>query len=138
VLAKTPVEVLQPYSDDNQLKQRGIRLLCDDDRCCDIAGFQSILKDWGLEFECILYTDSAAAKSIVSRRGAGKLRHIDTISVLATSRSYKLDIHKCKGTTNEADLGTQTLEGVVITRILGQLHVEVHVAQHRRALKAAA
>jgi len=72
-------------------------------------GFQSIAKDWGLEVECVLHTDSAAAKGTVSRRGAGKLRHIETpyLWLQQAKVRRKLIVKKCKGTGNEADLGTK-------------------------------
>ena len=41
-------------------------------------GMQSVAKDWGLDMEAVLETDSASAKGILSRRGAGKIRHLDT------------------------------------------------------------
>ena len=41
-------------------------------------GLQSILRDLGFETTVELYTDSSAAKSIASRIGVGKVRHIHT------------------------------------------------------------
>ena len=103
-------------------------------------GFQSVAKDWGLDLKCVLHTDSAAAKGTVSRRGAGKLRHVETPFLwLQQARTCRgLEIRKCAGKTNEADLGTKTLDGLVIKRLLGQLHLELRDAPHRLALQAAA
>jgi hypothetical protein len=41
-------------------------------------GYQSLLKDLGLEVPVRVWTDSSAAIGICSRQGLGKLRHIDT------------------------------------------------------------
>ena len=39
---------------------------------------QSILKDMGVKLELEVLTDSSAAKGIATRRGLGKVRHVDT------------------------------------------------------------
>ena len=41
-------------------------------------GLQSILRDLGFETSVEVYTDSSATKSIASRIGVGKVRHIHT------------------------------------------------------------
>ena len=41
-------------------------------------GLQSIPRDLGFETSVEVYTDSSAAKSIASRIGVGKVRHIHT------------------------------------------------------------
>ena len=40
-------------------------------------GTQSILKDMGIKLELEVLTDSSAAKGISSRKGTGKVRHIE-------------------------------------------------------------
>ena len=40
-------------------------------------GIQSILRDLGIERRIRLKTDASVAKSVASRRGAGKIRHIE-------------------------------------------------------------
>ena len=41
-------------------------------------GVQSVCRDYGEELPLALHTDSSAAKGIGSRRGAGRLKHLDT------------------------------------------------------------
>ena len=41
-------------------------------------GFQSLLRDWMLEVDIELHSDSSSAVSFAERRGLGKNRHIAT------------------------------------------------------------
>jgi len=102
-----------------------------------IFGFQSMAIDWGLEMKCLLQTDSNSAKGTVSRRGAGKLRHIETPFLwLQQARVRRnLEIHKVKGIYNEADLGTKVLDAGTISRILGQIGLHVVAGAHGLALR---
>ena len=72
-------------------------------------GYQSLLKDLGLDVPLRLWTDSSAAIGICSRQGLGKLRHIDThtLWVQQAVRSRRLDIKKVLGEENPADLLTK-------------------------------
>ena len=56
-----------------------------------------------------LGTDSAAAKSFVSRRGLGKMRHIEIRDLWLQNevREGKVVVHKIPGTENPADLMTK-------------------------------
>ena len=40
-------------------------------------GIRSLLKDFGVESEGVVYADSSAALAIAKRKGAGKMRHIN-------------------------------------------------------------
>ena len=40
-------------------------------------GIQSVIKDLGIDIKLQVLTDSSAAKGIASRRGLGKVRHIE-------------------------------------------------------------
>ena len=42
--------------------------------CCIGLGGISMCRDFGRRYELIIHTDSSAAKGIVGRRGAGKVR----------------------------------------------------------------
>ena len=45
---------------------------------CTGLGMQSLFKDLGVDVEVQINTDSSTGKSVASRRGAGKIRHLDT------------------------------------------------------------
>ena len=96
-------------------------------------------QDWGLTFKPQIKTDSSSAKGILARRGAGKLRHIETpfLWLQQVAMRRQLEILKVAGVKNEADLGTKILDAPAIRRILGQLHLSFRAGEHGLALKAA-
>ncbi len=46
--------------------------------CAEAIGLQSIARDLGWVFRVVIRSDSSTAKSIGSRQGLGKLRHLET------------------------------------------------------------
>jgi len=74
-------------------------------------GFQSLLRDFGIELPLRVWTDSTATIGICSRDGLGKLRHIDTkcLWLQHQVRRGKVEIRKVKGTENPADIFTKHL-----------------------------
>ena len=74
-------------------------------------GFQSMLRDLGLQASITLYTDSSAARGIIHRAGLGKLRHLETgyLWLQAAVKAKKLQVRKVLGTENPADLLTKHL-----------------------------
>ena len=68
-------------------------------------GMKGLFADLGLEVEVQVNTDSSAAKSIASRRGAGRVRHIEVREMWVQDRVNKgeLRIVKVKGENNVAD-----------------------------------
>ena len=43
----------------------------------ELMGIRSLLKDFGVDSEGIVYADSTAALAIAKRKGAGEMRHIN-------------------------------------------------------------
>ena len=77
-------------------------------------GVISIMKEIGFEVtdHIQLFTDSSAAKSFVSRRGLGKMKHLE-IRDLWLQREVglgKVTVNKVAGTRNPADLMTKFLK----------------------------
>ena len=72
-------------------------------------GYQSLLRDLGVEAPVRVWTDSSAAIGICSRQGLGKLRHIDThtLWVQQAVRCKRIDLRKVDGETNPADIFTK-------------------------------
>ena len=72
-------------------------------------GYQSLLRDLGIDVPVRVWTDSSAAVGICSRQGLGKLRHLDThtLWVQQAVRSKKIDLRKVDGEVNPADLFTK-------------------------------
>ena len=86
----------------------------------------------------VLKPDSSAAIGIGSRRGAGKVRHIDTSSLWlqqhVTAKNILLE--KVDGEVNPADLGTKHLAGPRMLQLMRLLGLEAKQGRHRLALSA--
>ena len=83
-------------------------------------GVVGIFRDLGLEFGLQINTDSVAAKSICSRRGAGKVRHLDVRELWIQERVARgdLSVRKVHGPDNLADLLTKHVPRSVLDKHL--------------------
>ena len=74
-----------------------------------------------------LGTDSSAAKSFVSRRGLGRMRHLDIKDLWLQKeiRDGNVEVSKIPGTQNPADLMTKILSNRDIIERLGMMNLEV-------------
>ena len=99
---------------------------------------QSLLRDFGVEVEARLWTDSAAALGMCSRRGAGGVKHIvtGTLWIQQAIAQKRLSIHKVKGKVNTADLGTKDVDSATMQRLLEILNVKLVEKLDTSALKA--
>ena len=72
-----------------------------------------MLGDLGVEVKVQVNTDSSAAKSIASRRGAGRVRHIEVRELWVQDRVAKreLSVVKVKGEENVTDGLTKHVDG---------------------------
>ena len=88
-------------------------------------GYQSMLRDIGIEVSVTLFTDSSAARGIIHRAGLGKLRHleIDYLWLQAAVANKRLQVRKVKGTDNPADLFTKFLSSADMWRHLESLQM---------------
>ena len=102
-------------------------------------GMRNLAADLGCTLEMRLGTDSSAAKGMASRRGAGKVRHIETASLWlqhAVSRK-QVSVTKKDGKNNVADIGTKYLDGPRIWHLLKMLNIEARQGSSNIALSAA-
>ena len=74
-------------------------------------GFQSMLRDIGVNTTVTLFSDSSAARGIIHRTGLGKLRHLETgyLWLQAAVAKKRLSVRKVNGAENPADLFTKFL-----------------------------
>ena len=82
-------------------------------------GVRSLARDMGLIVERIaLGSDSAAAKGMLTRRGAGKVRHLHVglLWIQARIASGEFVARKLAGKDNSADLGTKDLSADALVR----------------------
>lgn len=78
----------------------------------EVLGIVSTWVDWGIECKGRVWADATAALGIVSRRGLGKVRHLDTslLWVQEASLRKKILYSKVAGEFNIADLMTKHLD----------------------------
>ena len=77
----------------------------------ELLGIRSMLKDFGVDSSGVVYADSSAALATGKRKGAGKLRHINSSCLWIRERveEKQLELRKVLGTTKPADLMTNNL-----------------------------
>ena len=68
-------------------------------------GLKGMLHDIGIECGVVLCTDAAAAKGISSRRGLGKVRHIELCELWLQDQVArgKISVHRVDGSSNYSD-----------------------------------
>ena len=79
----------------------------------------------GLELDIRVHVDSSAAKSMVSRTGLGKNRHIE-VEYLWSQDVLKekfVCVKKILGTENPADVCTKPLSKVDMKRLLAKVNI---------------
>ena len=85
-----------------------------------LLGLQAIAADLGRTLQCILHYDATAGAGIASRRGAGKIRHLDlkALWIQQAVTSKKILLKKVLGELNISDLGTKHVPAVLLLRHL--------------------
>ena len=85
-------------------------------------GIRSMLADLGVTMNIRLRTDASAAKGIATRRGLGKVRHIEVNQLWLQEKvnNGEIQVMKVKGEGNLADGLTKPLEGPGVKK-----HVEL-------------
>ena len=78
---------------------------------CEGIGMSSLLRDIGRKSRIQVYADASAALGIVSRKGIGKLRHLDTSMLWIQQKELRnaVEFMKVDGAVNPADLMTKNL-----------------------------
>ena len=90
-------------------------------------GVQAVLTDFGAKMHIRVFTDATAAKSLCSRKGLGKVRHIATSERWVREKIHQetVECTKLKGTSTTADMLTKHLPQQDLLRcveILGHRH----------------
>ena len=90
---------------------------------CTGLGLRSLAKDWGFEWQLEVGSDSSAARGHVSRRGLGKMRHIQTRYLWLQERVGEghLVIFAVPGKKNMSDVLTKAVSGTELTKHLKAL-----------------
>jgi hypothetical protein len=74
-------------------------------------GMKALMEDMGYEAEVIVHVDSTSAKSIASRAGLGKIRHMEVrlLWIQEAVRNKRIRIWKIRGDRNPADVLTKPM-----------------------------
>ena len=102
-------------------------------------GFVNMAADLGRVLRPRLLLDATAAKGIASRRGAGKIRHIDvqTLWLQRLVTEKLMDIEKVDGKTgNPSNLGTKHVDRADLVRELGLMSFFERSGRSKLALRA--
>ena len=99
---------------------------------CTGLGLQSLFKDLGVDVEVQINTDSSTGKSVASRRGAGKIRHLDTRELWIQERVARGDImiEKVRGEDNVADGLTKHVDKQKMDQFMSECGFEKRSGRH--------
>ena len=100
--------------------------------CFIFIGAQSLLADLGTQTAVHMYTDSSAAKGIASRRGLGKVRHIEVNQLRLQDKVHagKIVLSKVAVVHNRADILTKHASARVLEGHLQGLYHHIRQDRH--------
>ena len=87
-------------------------------------GARSVLRDLGSSVRVCVMTDSSAAKGMASRKGLGKVRHVEVNQLWVQQKvgSGEIELRKVEGVNNLADALTKHVEHESIQKHLRGTH----------------
>ena len=106
-----------------------------------VIGARAMSEELGRSRELRVHTDVSACKSMLSRRGLGKTKHIDRCYLWVQQRCKAVNsrgdfsIHKVCTKQNCADLGTKNLDRSSIFRLAELAGLQIRTGVHSLALK---
>ena len=88
--------------------------------CSESLGVRSLAKDWGICLPIHMWMDATAGAAIGSRRGLGRVKHIDTIFLWVQDILGRklVTIGKNHTSENLADILTTSVDGPLIRRMM--------------------
>ena len=98
-------------------------------------GIQSVLRDFEVEVKLTLKSDASAAIAIASRRGLGKVRHIEVCQLWLQEkvRSEAIKVVKVGTHENVADAMTKYVGSEILKRHLRDTNQRLLEGRHRLA-----
>ena len=93
------------------------------------------MADLGIQTVCVVMTDSTAAKGITSRRGHGKVKHLQTCELWLQEvvRDKRIEIQKVGTKENPADLMAKHLDSKTAMQHLDRLNATTATGWHALA-----
>ena len=104
----------------------------------ELCGIRSLALDWNLNYKLTTNVDATAAIGIASRRGLGKLKHVDTVFLWIQERieSLKITVHKKHTTEMLADILTKFVTNKDLVRHLMTMGFVFRDGEHKLTLTA--
>ena len=98
-----------------------------------MIGMRNTAQDYGAELEVRLQGDATAAAGIAQRRGAGKIRHIETKTPWLQRHitNGHVTVLRKEGTELVADIGTKDLDAKAMANTLLRARLLREVGQER-------
>ena len=99
---------------------------------CEAIGLKGIAGDMGLDLNIVVNTDSSAAKGIATRKGLGKVKHLETRTLWVQEKVDQgtIKIKKIDGNHNVADVLTKYLSAAKLQSLLAGLPVTALEGRH--------
>ena len=103
-----------------------------------MLGLQSILLDWRWKFEANVWMDATAGIAIGSRRGLGRVKHIDTVFlwVQAMVTEGKISLGKKPNKEMLADFLTKHVDAATMLNCVTGLGLRFQSGESKLTLKA--
>ena len=101
-------------------------------------GEQVTARDWRVLLDIQLYMDATAGMAIGSRKGLGRVKHIDTVFLWAQEmvRSGRVTIKKKHTTEMLADMLTKIVPGPRADALMRNMGFRVQAGRHEKGLRA--
>ena len=101
-------------------------------------GVVSLAKDWGMHLKAHVWMDATAGIAIGSRRGLGKVKHIDTVFLWAQEviNSGRASVGKKDTREMLADMLTKPVSGPTMRLLLEGMGYHFADGKHALGLKA--
>ena len=98
-------------------------------------GIRSVMNDLDVNGQIRISTDASAAKGIASRRGLGKVRHIEVNQLWIQDKVATSEIMLCKvkGTVNKADALTKHVTNEELNQHMNDTSTRAAESRHRLA-----
>ena len=95
-------------------------------------GLRSVMKDFGVDLSITIHTDASAAKGIASRRGLGKVRHIEVNQLWVQEKvsTGEITIRKIGTKDNLVDALTKYVEAEVLNRHMQGTNPGIRSGRH--------
>ena len=103
---------------------------------CELMGIKSLAQDFGLDVDLTMYLDAKATIGMLTRRGAGGMKHVETNNFWLHNviASQIVALHKVPTEDNVADILTKYLTGDKLLHLSTLMRIirMQHSVQHRQ------